>query len=243
MKFSLLASIVLGATARTATALEATCCYADVSVGCPSNYEDATASTSIGSNPVIINFEGVNALNCCLPNVGQVSTGQFCAGTVAPTTSTGTGTGTPGVPDIPDIPAIPPVETTTSSEGSMIGGGSSFFGETTTCDELQAQAQFLDCNCITKCNDEDAQCNDFGAGGSCVPPNCLNANACERSSSSFTLHDETHIEMNSTSTSTTTTTTTTPNPMGSPSGAMITSSASAIIVGASVTIIALFVFV
>jgi hypothetical protein len=234
MKFSLLASIVLGATARTATALEATCCYADVSVGCPSNYEDATTAATIGSNPWI-NVDGMNALKCCLPNVGQVSNGQqFCAGTVDPTTSTGI-----GVPAI--IPDIPPAGTTTSSEGSMIGGGSSFFGETTTCDELQAQAQFLDCNCITKCNDEDAQCNDFGAGGSCVPPNCLSATVCKRSSSSVTLHDETHIEMNSTSTSTTTTTTTTPNPMGSPSGAVITSSASAIIVGASVTIIALFV--
>eukprot|EP00985_Skeletonema_marinoi_P004664 scaffold2024_cov123-Skeletonema_marinoi.AAC.5 len=230
MKFSLFASIVLGANARTATALEATCCYADVAVGCPSNYEDATTAD--------INLDGMNALNCCLPNVGQVSNGrQYCAGTVDPTTSTGTGTGTAGVPD---IPAIPPVGTTTSSEGSMSGGGS-MFGETTTCDELRTQ--FPNCNCITKCNDEDAQCNDFGAGGSCVPPNCLSATVCERSSSSSTLHDETHIEMNSTSTSTTTTTTTTPNPMGSPSGAMITSSASAIIVGASVTIIALFVFV
>ena len=72
MKFYLLASILLGASARTATALEATCCYSNDTIGCPDGYDNLVGS-------MVLN--GVQASRrCCQTGMDQVDMGKLCPG-------------------------------------------------------------------------------------------------------------------------------------------------------------------
>jgi hypothetical protein len=134
MKFSFLVSaILLGASARTVTAMEVTCCYADVKLGCPSDYEDVSA----GGNVAI---DGVQTNKCCLPNEAQVDSMELCNGTITePTLWNATITDTdddaePGGDDGVELIGVTSTvtETSTHSETSTSTTGSGNAGAKTS---------------------------------------------------------------------------------------------------------------